>query len=59
MTDVKKTDLSKTASTAEHQTEKFQQTGQTHDDHPKDTSKHVTENMPESDKETFEKTIKK
>lgn len=58
MTDPKTTDLSETAKTAAHQTEQFQKTGQTHDDHPVDTSKHVTENMPEDDKETLKKTMK-
>ncbi|MFZ3581296.1 hypothetical protein ACOI1H_03870 [Loktanella sp. DJP18] len=58
MTDTQKTDLSETASTAEHQTKKFQKTGQTHDDHATDTSEHVTENMPESDKDTLKKTLK-
>ena len=58
MTDVKKTDLSETADTADRQTEKFEQTGQTEDDAPVDTSQHVSENMPQSDKDTLEKTIK-
>ena len=58
MTDVKKTDLHKTADTADAQTEKFRKTGQAHEDHTPDTSAHVTENMTEGDKETLRKTMK-
>ena len=58
MTDPKHTELSETAKTAEHQTEQFEKTGQTHDDHAKDTSEHVTEHMPKDNKETLEKTMK-
>ena len=58
MTDVKKTDLHDTAATADSQTEKFRKTGQAHDDDTADISAHVTENMPESDKETLKKTMK-
>ena len=58
MTDVKKTDLHHTAKTADAQTEKFRKTGQAHDDDTADTSAHVTENMPEGDKDTLKKTMK-
>ncbi|MBU2358879.1 MAG: hypothetical protein KKB02_08135 [Alphaproteobacteria bacterium] len=58
MTDVKKTDLHDTAATADAQTEKFRKTGQAHADDTPDTSAHVTENMPQGDKDTLKKTMK-
>ena len=58
MTDPKKTDLAKTAKTAEHQTAQFEKTGQTNDDHPVDTSAHVTDHMPKENKEKLKDTMK-
>lgn len=58
MTDPKPTDLSETAKTAEDQTGKFRQTGQTQDDQPVDTSAHVTENMPDENKDVLKDTMK-
>ena len=58
MTDPKPTDLGETARTAEHQTEQFRKTGQTHDDKPVDTSAHVTDHMPQDNKDVLKDTMK-
>ena len=58
MTETKKTDLSETAKTAAHQTEEFKKTGQTHDDKPVDTSAHVSDHMPQENKDVLKDTMK-